>query len=559
MVNLRKKKKAEQLDNFSHFDVHKWSDYPQVKTATDKLYGLLKKKKLVDGNTKIEKKHLRVLLLGLYANWVVDPEKYSAIYMGTSYYKQNIYNALHISRKTVELVDILKKEGYLRKEVGYQDPAPERSKKTRIRANKKLINLLIKCHLEPHMIERAPTQVNIVLRGEKLIVKNEKGKKVKKMGEEIDYTQDKQYKKLLPKINKLRQDMCAYNNLIRRTFIAIPYFPQKGIQTRNNKRKIRINHSNNFIRRIFNDGSFKKGGRYYGGWWTRLPSLWRKRIRINDHKVVEVDYSGIHIVMLYALKGIDYWKTVNKDPYDISGIEHSETMRKLMKVILLSSINAANKGKARKAILYEINIRQKKEFYYWYKNSKIDINKIMDSFVKFHEPIKDMFFSNMGIELQYADSRMAEIIINYFTIKEISVLCVHDSFIIELKHKNELIEKMHEAFKAIMREFYKGKYNITNQIKIEIKDRMDEKKRRIELNLDRGAKDVATVLELLNSIDLEKRTRIHEPRLKLKVNLKGIDRGEDEYNRLLKKDDKEFKMNERIYKERVRDRNYYYF
>mgnify|MGYP001234392864 FL=1 len=558
MVNLRKKKKAERLDNYSHFDVHKWSDYPQVKTVTDKLYNILKKKKLVDGNTRIEKRHLRVLLLDLYANWTEDPKKYSAIYKGSNHYKQSIYNALHISRKTVKLVNILKKEGYLKQVIGYPDKIPERSKKTRIRANKKLIDLLIKCHLEPHMIDQAPTRVNIVLRGEKLIVKG-KGKKVKKTGEEIDYTQDKQYKKLLPTINKLRQDMCAYNNLIRRTFIAIPYFPKKGIQTRNNKRRIRINHSKNFIRRIFNDGSFKRGGRYYGGWWTRLPSSWRKRIRINDHKVVEVDYSGIHIVMLYALKGIDYWQTVNKDPYDISGIEHSETMRKLMKVILLSSINAVNKGKARKAILYEINIEQKEEFYDWYKNSNIDINKIMDSFVKFHEPIKDMFFSNMGIELQYADSRMAEIIINYFTKKEIPVLCVYDSFIIELKHKSELIEKMHEAFREIMREFYRGKDYIASQIKIEEKDRMDEKKRRIELKLDRGAKDRSTVIELMKGIDLERRSKVYYPKVRLKVIDERISKEEDRYNRLLKKDDKEFMMSRRIYKERVWNRNYYYF
>ena len=110
-----------------------------------------------------------------------------------------------------------------------------------------------------------------------------------------------------------------------------------------------------------------------------------------------------------------------------------------------------------------------------------------------------------------------------------------------------------------MREFHGGKYNITSQIKIEEKDRMDEKKRRVELNLNRGAKDSGKVIELLNGMDLEKRSRIYEPRLKLKVDFEGIDKGEDEYNRLLKKDDKEFKMNERIYKERVWDRNYYYF
>ena len=129
MVNLRKKKKAERLDNYSNFDVHKWSDYPQVKTVTDKLYNILKKKKLVDGNTRIEKRHLRVLLLDLYAKWMEDPKKYSAVYKGSNYYKQNIYNALHISRKTVKLVNILKKEGYLKQVIGYPDKIPERSKK----------------------------------------------------------------------------------------------------------------------------------------------------------------------------------------------------------------------------------------------------------------------------------------------------------------------------------------------------------------------------------------------------------------------------------------------
>ena len=183
----------------------------------------------------------------------------------------------------------------------------------------------------------------------------------------------------------------------------------------------------------------------------------------------------------------------------------------------------------------------------------------MDSFVKFHEPIKDMFFSNMGIELQYVDSRMAEIIINYFTKKEIPVLCVYDSFIIELKHKSELIEKMHEAFRGIMGEFYRGKDYITSQIKIEEKDRMDEKKRRIELKLDRGAKDRSTVIELLKGIDLERRSKVYYPKVRLKVISERISKEEDKYNKLLKKDDKEFMMSKRIYKERVWNRNYYYF
>ena len=28
--------------------------------------------------------------------------------------------------------------------------------------------------------------------------------------------------------------------------------------------------SNKFVRRIFNNGTFEEGGRFYGGWWQRI-------------------------------------------------------------------------------------------------------------------------------------------------------------------------------------------------------------------------------------------------------------------------------------------------
>ena len=31
-------------------------------------------------------------------------------------------------------------------------------------------------------------------------------------------------------------------------------------------------------------------------------------------KIIEIDYSGLHIILLYALEGIDYWKEVKNDP-----------------------------------------------------------------------------------------------------------------------------------------------------------------------------------------------------------------------------------------------------
>ena len=130
-------------------------------------------------------------------------------------------------------------------------------------------------------------------------------------------------------------ELCAYNNLLRKSFIDIPDFPKDGLKTRNPNRNITVNfedENHKFVRRIFNNGTLKFGGKYHGGWWQRLSPEWRQQIRIDGKPVVEYDYSGMHIVLLYALRGIDYWKDINKDPFDLSEYRYvnDEQMRNLL-------------------------------------------------------------------------------------------------------------------------------------------------------------------------------------------------------------------------------------
>ena len=88
------------------------------------------------------------------------------------------------------------------------------------------------------------------------------------------------------------------------------------------------------LNRVFNNGTFDHGGRFYGGWWQRVDGKIRKDIRINNLATVEIDYSAIHVIMLYALIRIDYWERYSKDPYDINvrfvnDPEHSRTISTL--------------------------------------------------------------------------------------------------------------------------------------------------------------------------------------------------------------------------------------
>ncbi len=44
--------------------------------------------------------------------------------------------------------------------------------------------------------------------------------------------------------------------------------------------------------RVFNDGRWDRGGRFFGGWWQRVPSRWRSNIKIDGHPTCELDFSG---------------------------------------------------------------------------------------------------------------------------------------------------------------------------------------------------------------------------------------------------------------------------
>lgn len=75
----------------------------------------------------------------------------------------------------------------------------------------------------------------------------------------------------------------------------------------------RLNYE--YLHRVFNRKSFKKGGRAYGALHQNLPKHMRPNIHINGEKTTEIDYSAYHIRMLYHMDGIEY----TDDPYLVCG------------------------------------------------------------------------------------------------------------------------------------------------------------------------------------------------------------------------------------------------
>ncbi len=120
----RKQKKAEELDNSTFFDVHRWSDYPETNKAVDALLEEFNADPKFLGRDNLKKKHIKVVILNLYVAWLIDPECYVAFYRRESEYRAKTrYNSLHISKKTIVVVNALLRKGYITHDIGMPEPS----------------------------------------------------------------------------------------------------------------------------------------------------------------------------------------------------------------------------------------------------------------------------------------------------------------------------------------------------------------------------------------------------------------------------------------------------
>ncbi|MBE7184532.1 MAG: hypothetical protein INR68_09015 [Methylobacterium mesophilicum] len=181
----------------------------------------------------------------------------------------------------------------------------------------------------------------------------------------------------------------------------------------------------NHLYRVFNEGSFTKGGRFYGGWWQTIPSKLRKWITIDWHPTAELDFSNMQIIMLYARAGAQ----LTGDAYEIEGIPGS--YRSLLKTTLLRIINA--KGKMRAPEKSDLP-----DGWTW--------QAVLDAVRERHEPIAKFFSTGIGLELQRIDSDIAEQVMLELMTEGIVALPVHDSFIVPLGKEDRLKSAMLKAF-----------------------------------------------------------------------------------------------------------------
>ena len=420
-------------------DVHRWSDHPEATKLRDAIWNQYFKEKFLIGGkgnkAKSEpKKQFKILLLDLYVAWLDDPELSIGVGMSKSAFKTNRrYNALFISSKIIDIINHAHAAGLIDKKTGSE----QSGKTTRIRASALLATFFEQADLSLFdMTQEYPNK-------EVIILNQKEHKDEKEITKTVDYL-DTDYDPIVG----MRQELHEYNALLWRTHVDIPtleeplveqpYWDKEAQETK--IRRVRLTQDNKFVRRIFYRADWNLGGRFHGGWWQNINSDLRKQIYINDQSTVEQDYSGLHVNLLYGLKGI---QPASGDHYEV---EHllldfsTKEQRTIVKGVVLNAINANTTKSAYAAYRQQQQTGTREKAL---EDKQLEL--LLEAFKRKHPNIEETLGSDKGVELMHMDGRITAKVIKHFTNKNIPILSIHDSYITQNQHTGELRTVMNKV------------------------------------------------------------------------------------------------------------------
>jgi hypothetical protein len=209
-------------------------------------------------------------------------------------------------------------------------------------------------------------------------------------------------------------------------------------------------------------GDLDHHGRLYTGEYGHqsLRKSERETIRFDGQASVEVDYRGMHCLMLYHLEGIDYLP----DPYALWGKGTTGPQRLMAKKLINAAINAGTKDGAISACNFAMCTCEKddegrkvrkhgKELEDAFRlqqtadKTGLKFSQIYPLALEQHRRIRRYFGCDMGLTLMRHDSAIALDILHHFATRHIPCLGVHDSFIVPERYEADLRRAMMRYYK----------------------------------------------------------------------------------------------------------------
>jgi hypothetical protein len=421
--------------NSRPFDVHRWSDHPEVESFVTPLWhrfegeqadvAVVKKGR---PTKRIKRDNMKVLLLDFYVCWCEDPTRYIGISSNHNDWSRGRYKALHLSATILDVLNWLVIEGLVDKRDHFHSRKPSLSRTARYRASGSLQSLFKTALFGIDDIHIHDSKECIVL------------KQIEVIDDESAETSKSINYEDTPETVAMRERLKAYNKLLNQSHIDIHSIAKPVIkrEIKKDSRKgqhstVAIGQHKKFVRRIFSRGSWQMHGRFYGGWWQQVGSEHRRHIFINGNPTVEVDFKSMHVALLNAQLGF----VAADDPYAVGAElfpKHTkEVVRAWCKSLVLTAINAKDRVGTFKAFRSDAETGSPEKRL---KNEQLEL--LLNAFIAKSPHLEDYLCSDQGITLMHKDGMIAAEIMNALTDKGIPVLTVHDSFIVQRHHFSEL-------------------------------------------------------------------------------------------------------------------------
>lgn len=310
------------------------------------------------------------------------------------------------------LLRYMEKHQFFQKIPGYHDKLSKKGRVTRYTLTDEFDNFIT-------IIGFKPFDYEPIKNGDLLILKD-RNKKIISYEDNLDTI-------------RIKGNLQAFNKIIQNSTIKI---------------------DNNFLGkdqfyRVFNDGCFTLGGRFYSLKLTNFPKKQRKYLKANDTNLIELDFKEMQPSLLYNKNQ----QTFKGDVYSLKGINtksiSEKTKRKIAKKCFLIMLNCSSEDGAHRSL---INYLTKNNLAPNGTNRAVLAKTIIDEMMKNHGMIKDHFFKGKttGLELTFIESQIAERIILHFAENSQIIIPIHDSFLVTSQNKDMLEKIMTQAYHQII-------------------------------------------------------------------------------------------------------------
>jgi DNA-binding protein YbaB len=157
-------------------------------------------------------------------------------------------------------------------------------------------------------------------------------------------------------------------------------------------------------------------------------------ITFDGEPTIELDYESSQAHVAYSMNGLNAWNIISGDPYVPPNADPKH--RNVYKALLTRSFTSSNSTQTVR-VDDEIN------------TNGLNLNDMLEEIWQMHYQINNFRHQDAHKEITYQESRICLKVIELCNEKNITVLPIHDSFVVKRQHKQILEDMMVEAYEAL--------------------------------------------------------------------------------------------------------------